>query len=232
LRIACSLLLILAPAAFAQQPGRLATLQENVEQKTTAWDSLAKTLESRLARMLPCDARVRTAIEDVSAASDARLNALAQYWQTAAVQAHADVQSVAKALADQDAAAREIDSSRAEAEQQRIAVEAQLADLTESLRARPQLSDAQKSLASIAEQSRQRAAGAEQESARRAALASALRDLQTALIAREKAIQTEMAALTVETARWGDYYAARIARAHTECSITNQGPARPLKKKQ
>lgn len=210
----------------------MAALQQSVDQKTADWDSLARTLESRLARMLPCDPRVRTAIEDVNKASDARLAALSQYWQAAAAQAHADVLSVAKALADEDAAARDVDTARAEAEQQRIAVDAQLADLADSLKRRAQLDEAGKALTAIAEQVRQRVAAADQESAKRTALTAALRDLQVACLAREKSIQTEIAALTIETARWSDYYASRIARAHTECSITNQGPTRPLRKKQ
>lgn len=231
MRRALFILLVGSVCAFAQPPS-LASRQQLAEQKTAEWDALAKTLESRLARMLPCDPRVRMAIEDVSKASDARLGALSQYWQSVAAQAHADVQSVTDALARQDLAARDIDVTRAEAEQQRIAVEAQVADLAESLKRRPQLADAQKSLAAIADQIRSRAATADQESGKSAALVAALRDLQAACVAREKSVQTEIAALTVETARWGNYYAARIARAHTECSITNQAPSRPLRKKQ
>jgi hypothetical protein len=44
-----------------------------------------------------------------------------------------------------------------------------------------------------------------------------------------------MAAVAAEALHWSEYYAARLSRAQTECSITNQGPAsttRPRKKKE
>jgi hypothetical protein len=137
----------------------------------------------------------------------------------------------AKALAEQEALSRGLDLERAEADQQRIAVEAQLADLAESMKRRGQLTEAHKALASIGDLIRQRAAGAQQQATRRAALVAALRDLTAALEAREKSLQTENSALSIEASRWSDYYASRLARAHTECSITNQGPTRPLRRK-
>ena len=219
-------------AALAQPAPPLEALKQTVEQKNSEWDALARTIESKLARMLPCDPRVRTSIEEVSRASEARLAALSQYLQALSAQARADSDAASKAVSDQELALRDIETGRAESEQQRIAVEAQLSDLNESLKRRPQLADAQKSLAAIAVDLRQHGTLADQEAARRSAFAGALRDLQAALVAREKAIQAEVAALTIETARWGDYYAMRIARANTECSITNQSPSKPARKKQ
>jgi len=225
------LLLLVANVLFAQQPGDpLVALQQAVEKKTADWEALAKTLESRVARMLPCDARVRTSIEDVSRAADTRTAALAQYLQAAAAQAHADSQMVAQALANQEAAAHEMEVDRAEDEQERIAIDAQLADLSESLKRRQQLADAQRSLVAISALIRQRASTAQQQVAQRAALTAALRDLAAAYEARDKAIQAEVAAVGVEEARWKDYYAARIARAQTECAITT-APSRPSQQK-
>src|SRR5262249_16353891 len=163
-------------------------------------------------------------------ASDARLTATAKYLQTAAAGAHADTEIVARALASEEAMAREMDVERAEAEQERIAVDAQLADLAETLKRSPQVADAHKILTAIDGMVRERAAGAQQQAAKRAALAEALRDLAGAYEAREKSIQTEISALIIETARWTDYYAARIARAQTECAITNQGPSRSVQR--
>jgi DNA repair exonuclease SbcCD ATPase subunit len=225
------LVLLAASVLFAQQPGDpLVALQQAAEKKTADWEALAKTLESRVARMLPCDSRVRTSIEDVSHASDARTAALAQYLQAAAAQAHADAQKVAQALATQEGAAHESEVERAEDEQERIAIDAQLADLSESLKRRPQLADAQKSLVAISALIRQRASSAQQQVTQRAALTAALRDLGAAYEARDKAIQAEVAAAGVEEARWKDYYAARIARAQTECAITT-APSRPTQQK-
>jgi len=217
--------------ALAQSADPLAALERTAEQKNTEWDGLAKTLEARVARMLPCDTRVRSSIEEVSRASDARLAALAQYLQAAAAQAHADTQAILSVIAVQEAATKQADVDRAEALQHRIAIEAQLADLEDGLKRRAQLAPAQISLAGIAEMAKQNVSAAQQESERRAALNAALHDATDAYQARERSIQNEMSALAVETSRWTDYYAARLARAQTECSITNQRPSRPARRK-
>jgi len=177
--------------------------------------------------MLPCDARVKTSIEEVNRASDARVAALSLYLQAAASQSQNDAQAVAQAIAAQEALARETESERAEADQERIAIEAQLVDLADSLKRRPQLSDAQRTLGSINEMVKQRLSDAQQKAARRTAVIAALRELSDASQAREKAIRTEIAALTLEGTKWSEYYAARIARAQMECSVTNQTPERP-----
>ncbi len=230
-RCMLTLLFVSSIALAQQQPDSLTALQQAAEQRTSEWDGLARTLEGKIARMLPCDARVRTTIEEVNRASDARLAALGKYLQAAASEASAASQLAARTLAEQEGLARELELERAEADQQRIAVDAQLSELAESLKRRGQLAEAQKTLAAIAELVRQRVAGAQQQAAKRAALVTALRELTGAYQAREKSLQTESAALAIEASRWGDYYAARIARAHTECSITNQWPSRPLQRK-
>ncbi len=201
----------------------LASLQKTAEAKTGEWDALAKTLEGKLVRMLPCDARVRTTIEEVNRASDARIAALALYLQAAAAQVQAQENIIAPAIAAQEAAAREVESDRAEADQERIAIDAQLAELEESLKKRPQLLGAQQSLSAVAQMVRQRVAGSAQQTARNTALVEALRELYAACEARKGAIQKELTTLTAESTRWSDYYTARIARSATECSITNQG---------
>ena len=231
LRVCAVWMVFAGVCAFAQPPADpLIALQHTVEKKTAEWDALAKTLESKLARMLPCDPRVRSTIEEVNRASDARLAALSQYLQGAAAQARAGAQKVEQAVAMQQITAREMETEGAEAEQERIAIDAQLADLAESLRRQAQLSDVHKALETIAGLVRQRASTVQQET-QRAALTAALTDLAAAQQAREKAIQAEIAATAAEASRWNDYYAARIARSQTECSIINQGPAPQRKKK-
>ncbi len=213
-----------AALAAAQPSPDLAALQKTAEAKTAEWDGLARTLESKLVRMLPCDARVRTSIEEVSRASDARIAALSQYLEAAAAQTAANGKMIAQAIAAQEAMGREIESERAEADQVRIAIDAQLADLSDSLKRRATLSEAHKTLGSIAAMVQQRVADAQQQGARRTALLTALRELEAANQAEEKAIRTEISALILENTRWTEYYTARIARAQTECSITNQAP--------
>lgn len=228
-------LTLAAMLTFAQQPANAlsaAALEQLAEKKSADWNALAKALEAKLVRLLPCDPRTPGSIEEVKNASESRLAAGLQYLQAAAVQAHADTEMVAQAIAAQEAAARESDSERAEADQERIAVEAQLADLADSFKRRAALSDAQKALAVIVDLARQRGLAAQNQAARRNSLLTALGELLAASQARETAIQTEIAALNLETARWNDYYAARIARAQTECVITNQAPRSPQRKKQ
>jgi hypothetical protein len=205
----------------------LESLQKAAEAKGAEWDALAKTLEGKLVRMLPCDARVKTSVEEVNRASDARIAALSEYLKAAAAQVQADDAVIAKAVAAQETAMREVDSDRAEADQERIAVDAQLADLDESLKKRVGLLGAEQSLTAVAQLVRQRVSGFDTYKARESALLSALRELQQASAARKDALQKELSTLAAEATAWSEYYAARIARSATECSITNQTEARP-----
>ena len=228
------LALLIAIPAIAQQPSAPAdplTAREAMAQKRASeWETLAKGLEARISRMLPCDPRLKAAIEEVSHASEARLSSLTDYLQAAAAEAASDAERARKAVDDAGGAAKEIEPERAEAEQQRVALDGQIADLSESARRRPSLDDAAAKLQAIQAMTVARIARFEPEIARRAALRQALADLATAYDARKTAIDTELAALTEETARWADYYASKLARAATECSVTNQ--IRPSRKKQ
>src|ERR1700687_2232983 len=85
-----------APDAPVNSP---AALQENAAKRTTEWSTLATGLERRLARLLPCDPRVRTSIEEVSRASDARTVALTSYWTTASIQSKAQIEAIRSLLA-------------------------------------------------------------------------------------------------------------------------------------
>lgn len=221
------LLAITIGAAQEPAPVQPSPVQQAAEKQTAAWQTLASSLEMRIARMLPCDPRVRSAIEEVSRASEARLGATAQYLQAAAAQAGRDSEAASAALAAEQGSAREGEVETAEAEQERIAIEGQLAELRESVKSKPGLEEARAKLESIADMVRQRSADAQGQAAARTALIAALGDVVTAFQARQKAIESESGALTIETARWSDYYAARLARAQTECSITT----RPVQRK-
>lgn len=225
------ILFFLATSAWAQvnSADPLAALRQVAEKRSSDWDTLAKGLEVKLARMLPCDPRVRTSIEEVSRASDARLAALAQYLQANAAQAKLDVDRVQRLLADQESFSKDAEIEKAEADQERVAIKGRSADLAESAKRRPSLSEAQKKLGEIAAMTRERTSRAQEQVARREALAEVLRQVGAAYQARQKAIETELSALLIETSRWGEYYAARMARAQTECSVT--GPASPAPRK-
>jgi hypothetical protein len=225
------LLVLIGSTAAAQEPAPVQpSAQQAVEKQTAAWQALAKNLELRLARMLPCDARVRAAIEEVSRASEARLAARAQYLQDAAANAKRDSEAADAALAADQTGAREMEMETAEAEQDRVAIEGQLADLIESVRAKPALDEARMKLESIAAMVRQRVAGTQSLAGRKTALTAALRETALAFQARQKAIEADVSALATETSRWSEYYAARLVRAQTECSIT-QTKGRPAQRK-
>ncbi len=215
-----------AAVAGAQEPAalQLSPLLQTAAKQTAAWQTLAKGLELKIARMLPCDPRARDAIEEVSRASQVRLAAQTQYLQALAASASRDSQAASAALNAEQAGARDVQVETAEAQQDRIAIEGQVADLAESVKSKPELEAARAKLASIAAMVRQRAADEPAQAARRTALIAALTNVAGPLQARQKAIDAEIAALAAETARWSDYYAARLARAQTECAITN--PAR------
>jgi hypothetical protein len=180
--------------------------------------------------MLPCDPRAKSAIEEVSRASEARMAALGEVLKIALVQATADTERVRLALAAEDASLREVEIERADSEQERDAVDGQLADLTAGAKRRQGLEEAQKKLAAIAAITTSRVKEADDLFQLRATLDISLRDLLAAGRARQTALQTEQAALAAEAARWTDYYAARLARAQTECSITGSPSSQQRKK--
>ncbi len=219
--------------AWAQQappPAPAADSLETIANKRAAeWDQLARGLEPKIARMLPCDARVRAALEEVSRASNARLDAVSRYLQSAAAEARVDVERARKALAGEQAAAKDLDTERQEAAEERAAVDGELADLDRSVTRKEALGDARKRLAEIRAKLEDRIAGLQAEAGRRAELISSLQQLVAGYEARDKAIAAELTALTAETARWKEYYATRVARAQTECSITNQDQPRRKK---
>jgi hypothetical protein len=217
------------PAALPQGPPSVSA-REIAAKRTAEWEALAKTLDAKIARLLPCDPRAKGALEAVSRASEARMAALGEVLKVAIAQANADTERVRLALAAEDASLREVETERADSEQEREAVDGQLADLTASAKRREGLEEARKKLAAIAATTTSRVKEADDQFQLRATLDISLRDLLAAGHARQTALQNEQAALAAEAARWTDYYAARLARAQTECSITG-APSSPQRKK-
>ena len=199
-------------------------LAQSAEARSTEWLTLATGMEQRIARLLPCDARVRTSIEEVSRASDARFSALTAYWQDAAARSHEQSTAAGKLLADYDARLSAVKDDRADAEKERAYVSQEFLDLRKSAAQQWALSDAVNVLAPIALARRDAATrAAEREKLARQSQASLLEIARTA-DARQAAIEKARQALTVESNRWREYYAARITRAQTECQLT-AGPA-------
>lgn len=220
------MLLLLGAAAPAQQGSQIATLAQAAAQASNNWENLAKSLDAKIARMLPCDPRLTAAIEEASQASQGRLAALNLYLQAAIAQARQDSESAAAALAAEQGAAHELETDRAEGAQELVAVNGQLSDLTESARHRTALESSRAALQIIAETVAARVAAIQVQQTHRAALVSALNAVVETTQSGQHALEMRLSALVLETSRWGDYYAARLARAHTECDITNPAAAR------
>ena len=145
-------------AVSASARGRAGHALRQTADKTAAdWDTLAKGLEPKIARLLPCDPDSRAAVEEVSHASDARLAALAAYLKAAAAKAKMDTEAAKRVLAAQAALAGGWNTERTEADQQGAAIEAQVADLKESMRKRGSLAGAEQVLAEIARMVKERA---------------------------------------------------------------------------
>jgi DNA repair exonuclease SbcCD ATPase subunit len=217
--------LIAAAAAAAQDKpaGSFSSLQQNVDKRTADWQTLANNLELRIGRLLPCDSRTKSAIEEVSRASEARIVALTEYWQAVSAASKNQTEAVRRLIAQEEASAADRKLDQADAEQARIALTAQLADLTESAKRLASHAPAQKSLDALAQASSQMAAQAAERGQSAERLKQELRDLMAATEARQTAIEGAMKALAAEGLRWSAYYSARESRAETECSITNQG---------
>jgi hypothetical protein len=218
------------PAAVApaqEKPSDPITpLEQAAETRTSEWDILATGLEARIIRLLPCDPRVQSAIEEVSRASDARMSALEQYFRAVVAKAKDQTEAAKVLLTGQEAMSKEWSGERADAGEERTGIDAQIGGLAASVKQRSALADAQKALDGIVALMGQRAAGTERRVDQAAALSAMLGGLAAAYQRRQAALETEMAAVTAERERWSVYYAARLARAQTECTITKPGATR------
>lgn len=222
-RCLIALALVGAAASVSAQDRPLSTpsdAAQTAEKRTNEWSILASNLEQRVARMLPCDPRVRTAIEEVSRASGARFLALNAYWQEIAKRSNDQAEMAHKLIADNDARLAEWKTDSADSEQEQVRVGAQSSDLRDAARQQAALAAAVQALNRI---SQNVASAVKQGVAREEAsvqLDADLNQLITATQARQAAIEDELKALSMESTRWTAYYAARITRAQMECSIT------------
>jgi hypothetical protein len=230
IRFICLTILGAAVLSAQQKPAEiLAALQDEAQEKSAAWEMLAADLETRLTHLLPCDPRVQSAIEEASRASEARLAALSQYLEAKLTKTNIDGQAISGIIARQEGLSGEMNTERAEAAQQRAAIEAESADLGESAKQSSNLAASQKVLEGIAADARKTATRTEEQSRKSGAVTDLFRHFNKGFEDRRTALETEIRAVTAMTARWHEYYAARLARAQTECSVINGG--RPAGKK-
>ena len=214
-------------ASLAQIPAAadLAALDQTAQKRHAEWETQATTLEERLARILPCDARSAAAITEVSRLSEARLAALTDYMRAASAQAFAETAAARVLLSAEERRAIEAGRGRGDAGQEQTTVDIQSDALMQSVRQRSSLEEAQKLLEQIAALIRQRSADAERQAAAADKMVPILRDLVAKFEARDAALRDESAAFEAERTRWSGYYSARQSRAQTECSITQIGVA-------
>jgi len=216
-----------AGSLCAQNAGAnsLSALQDAAAKRTAEWNTLTTSLEVRLARLLPCDARVRTSLDEVARASDTRTVALTNYWNVVSIQSKAQVEAIRGLLAREEGRTEDWAKDKTEAQQELAATTAQAAALKVSLQQLLALANPQKSLESLAETTRTLAGQAQEREASGGLLVDDLRDLLKASQARQSAIDEQLKSVSAEGQRWSAYYAARQARAQIECVIINPAAA-------
>jgi len=235
----CALGILLCAAAFGQDlvPSNpagtdLATLEQTVQKRHAEWEALARDMNDRMARILPCDPRALTAVAEVSRASEARLAALSDYLRAVSAKAFAETAEARNLLVTEERQAVESRLQRADAGQEQTAVDIQSDALAQSVKQRTSLEAPQKLLAQIAAMIHQRATSMEQQTGSAEAAVGLLRDLVPKFEARDAALREEFAAAESERARWNGYYAARKSRAQIECTITQIGASQSKGSKQ
>lgn len=215
--------LLAATLAYSQpappSPDNLTTLEIAAQKAAAAWQVLARDLDVRLARMLPCDTRAKTAIDEVARASQARLAALDAYYDAAARDAKVRKESTKSMLAAEEARLAEATAAIAHAEESASALSKQLEVLTESIKQKPNLDSAGFALNQNQTAVRDGVTNSKNVAARRTPLIAALKELVSAADARDAALAEARTSFEAERARWNGYYAARLARAETECAI-------------
>ena len=203
----------------------LPALQDPAAKRTAEWNTLTTGLEARLARLLPCDPRVRTSVEEVARASDNRTVALTSYWNVVSIQSKAQVEAIRGLLAREEERGEDWVKDKTETAQEVAATSAQAAALKASVQQLPALANPQKSLESLTETARLLSAQSQERESNAGLLVDDLRDLLKASQARQSAIDEQLKSVSAEGQRWSAYYAARQARAQIECVIINPAAA-------
>jgi hypothetical protein len=212
-------------AAQGVPPEALASAQTAAEQTEKDWFAQARTLDAKLAPLLPCDAAARKTIQDVSHASETRITALMAYYRLVSTQAAEQTQSARKLLEAEEARAPEAADERTDASLERAAIEAQSTNLAASMKPRPELDGARSALAQLGDLSARTASLADQSATGRDRGVAAVRDLVSAYQSREAALKQQVDAFQSESTRWSTYYSVRLARAQAECAAIGGGSA-------
>ena len=203
----------------------LAALQQSASQRTAEWNTLATNLDQRVARLLPCDSQARAAIDEVSRASEARSVALTSYWTVASLQSKTQINAIRGLLSQEEERVGDwvVEASQAQADAG--FAKAQGAILAISAPKMPAMANPRKDLEAIAEQYNLLEKQAQERAAAHGRLVDDLRELLNASQSRQVAIDERVRTVSAEGQRWSAYYAARQARAQTECLLINPAAA-------
>lgn len=214
------------PSSLAASPG-LAQLEKAVKDRTAEWTRLSQNLETSLIRLLPCDPKVAASITEVSKASEARIAAVAAYMEAANRQAQLQTSAAKQVAASAQTIGADLAAEKAEIAPERSAAEAQLANLMQSAQRRSSLAAPADSLKQVLSVEQQRSDAIDSAVTRADQTSAALADLVMQLQSRQGALQEVQTAFEAEASRWNAYYAARLARAQLECTVTKGAPAAP-----
>ena len=210
----------MASAQASPESASLESLKREAAARSSEWSALAGTMEAHVGKMLPCDVRVRASIEEVSKSSEARLAADLAYWHAAEAKSHERLEALQSLASLQQTRAAEWTRDEADASQEQTSVEAHVVALKGNLEKVPALAGPEKELEAIAGATQTLAEQTAQRSMKAAGFADDILQSATAERALHASLESEVKALTAESAAWNEYYAARLARAKTECSIT------------
>jgi len=223
--------LTVASLAQAQKPvNALTGIQQNATKRTAEWTTLTANLEQRVARLLPCDPRVRSSIEEATQASEARTVALTTYWLGVSGTSKSQTDAIRRLLAQEESRKDEWTRDRADAEEERTAVTEQMGFLAVSVNRLPDLANAQKSLTAATQALRQIESQIQARETTGDRLVAELRALLAASQSRQNAVEAQLKLIAAEGAGWSSYYDARLKRSQTECAITNMGAPPPAPK--
>ena len=216
-----------APNPAVPAPSALNVLEKTVQVRTAAWQKLAEGLDASIQHLLPCDPKAAAAITEASKASEARIAAMTEFLQEAGKQAAAQTAAARGILTSLPTLGTELSTETSEVAGEQAAVSGQFAALTGTAAGRSFFNGAQDGLRRIVALEQQRSNSEDSGMGHFSSAAAALRDLVALLQDREKSLKETQAAFESESSGWGAYYAARLARAQTECAITKSVPVVP-----
>jgi hypothetical protein len=176
-----------------------------------------------LARLLPCDPRVASSIEEVAKASDARIATLIADRKAVSEKSQQQIEALKQLLADHTPLTEKWKAAQAILEQETADVRSQSAYMSDVASKTAAPVPALKSLEGIAQTTQEEGTLAGRTQTDWTGLTTSISDWILASQGRQNALELEMKALETEGQNWRAYYAARTARAKAECNVMNPG---------